>query len=233
MKVNINELKEYILHNSTFAREETIDIVLHDLKEVLISNNFDLNNIRVVSGKTSINFIGDDIVIRLTYVRYDFWDYPTISDYVSHSTAILQPLFEQKINTGDINYPTILGLKKLSIGTVTEEESETTYLRLRHDGYLFNDAEKLENFGKDENGEVYLIDYGELIYINDYNKLNNSELFYKIQYQKFIERELAYHIKKCPELDKKYEEFLKSIEDLDFELTNEYIDESIGGKGAK
>ena len=233
MKVNINELKEYILHNSTFAREETIDIVIQDLMQVLVSNNFDLNNITVVSGETSINFIGDDIVIRLTYIRYDPWGYPTISDYVSHSKAILQPLFEQKINTGDINYPTILGLKKLSIGTVTEEKRETAYLRLRHDGYLFNDAEKIENFGKDENGEVYLIDYGELIYINDYNKLNNPELFYKIQYQKFIERELAYHRKKCPELDKKYEDFLKSIEKIDFELTNECIGQSINGKKTK
>ncbi len=230
MKVNINELKDYILHNSTFAKEKTIDIVLHDLMQVLISNNFDLNNLQVVSGETSINFIGDNIVIRLTYVRYDPWGYPTISDYVSHGAAILQPLFEQKINTGDVNYPTILGLKKLSIDTVTEEERDSLYLRLRHDGYLFNDVNKLENFGKDENGEVYLIDYGELIYINDYNKLNNPELFYKIQYKKFIERELAYHKKKCPEFDRKYEEFLKSIENLDFELTNEYIASSIGKK---
>ena len=56
MKININELKDYILHNSTFAKEETIDIVLHDLMQVLISNNFDLNNLQVVSGETSINF---------------------------------------------------------------------------------------------------------------------------------------------------------------------------------
>lgn len=216
MKININELKDYILHNSTFAKEETIDIVLHDLMQVLISNNFDLNNLQVVSGETSINFIGDDIVIRLTYVRYDPWGYPTISDYVSHSAAILQPLFEQKINTGDVNYPTILGLKKLSIGNVSEDERDVTYIKLRYDGYLFNDAEKIENYGKDENGDVYLIDYGELIYIKDPKKLNNPELFYKIQYQKFVERELKYHKKACKRLDKEYDDFLNTIDELQF-----------------
>ena len=211
MKININELKDYILYNSTFAKEESIGIVLHDLMHVLISNDFDLNNLEVVSGETSINFIGDDIVIRLTYVRYNNWGYPTLSDYVSHSAAILQPLFEQKINTGNINYPTILGLKKLSIGNVSEMEKEVTYIRLREDGYLFNDAEKIENFGKDENGEVYLIDFGELIYTNDSKKINDSELFNRIQYQKFVKRELEYHKKACPKLNKKYDEFLEFL----------------------
>lgn len=221
MIININELKDYILHNSTFAREETIDIVLHDLMKVLVSNNFDLNNLQVVSGETSINFIGDDIVIRLTYVRYNNWGYPTLSDYVSHSTAILQPLFEQKINTGDINYPTILGLKKLSIGNVSEMEKEVTYIRLREDGYLFNDANKVENYGKDENGEVYLLDFGELIYIKDFKKTNDSELFNRIQYQKFIKRELEYHQKACPELNKKYEEYLDCVKQFQVDLLRE------------
>ena len=124
----------------------------------------------------------------------------------------MQPLFEKKINTGDINYPTILGLKKLQIGTISENERNNTYIRLRNDGYLFNDAKKLDNFGKDELGNVYLIDYGELIYINDQQKLNNSELFYKIQYQKFIERELKYHIGYCKDLNDLYLEYLKNIQ---------------------
>ena len=221
MTIKSSELKDYILHNSTFAKEETIDIVLHDLMKALISNNFDLNNLRVESGETSINFIGDDIVIRLTYVRYNNWGYPTLSDYVSHSTAILQPLFEQKINTGDINYPTILGLKKLSIGNVSEMEKEVTYIRLREDGYLFNDANKVENYGKDENGEVYLLDFGELIYIKDSKKTNDSELFNRIQYQKFIKRELEYHQKACPELNKKYEEYLDCVKQFQVDLLRE------------
>ena len=215
MIININELKEYILHNLTLAREETIDIVLHDLMQVLVSNNFDLNNFQVVSGETSINFIGDDIVIRLTYVRYNNWGYPTLSDYVSHSTAILQPLFEQKINTGDINYPTILGLKKLSIGNVSEMEKEVTYIRLREDGYLFNDANKIENYGKDEKGEVYLINYKDLVYINDYKRRND------IDYKKFIIKELEHHEKVCSEIDKKYKEYLEFLVQFQVDLLRE------------
>lgn len=205
MIININELKDYILNNSIFAKIETIGIVVHELIKVLNSNSFDLNSLHVVCGKKSINFIGDDIVIRLTYVRYDYWGYDSISDYVSHSTAILQPLFEQKINTGDINYPTILGLKKLSIGNVTEMEKEVTYIRLREDGYLFNDADNINNYGKDENGEVYLINYNDLVYINDYKKRNDTD------YKKFVKRELEYHKKACTGLDKKYEEYLKFL----------------------
>ena len=211
MTITVNELKDYILQNSTFANEETIDIVVHDLINYLISNNFDLNNLNVESGETSINFIGDDNVVRLTYVRYDSWGYDTLSDYVSHSSAILQPLFEHKINTGDINYPTILGLKRLQIGNVTDLERDTCYISLREDGYLFNDANKLENFGKDENGNVFLIDYGELIYINDYKKMNTSDLYDKIQYQRFIDRELKYHAKACERLNKLYLEYLKEV----------------------
>ncbi len=212
MTINSNELKDYILHNSSFANENTIDMVLYELTNELVNNGFNLDSLDVISGETSINFIGDNIVIRLTYVRYDSWGYKSISDYISHSSAILKPLFEKKINTGDVNYPSILGLKKLQIGNVTNEERNAVYIRLRNDGYLFNDAKKLDNFGKDELGNVYLIDYGELIYINDQKKLNNSELFYKIQYQKFIERELKYHIGYCKDLNDLYLEYLKNIQ---------------------
>lgn len=212
MTIKSSKLKDYILYNSSFAKDNTIDIVINELVNELRNNGFDLDNLDVVSGETSINFIGDNIVIRLTYVRYDSFGYKSISDYISHSSAILQPLFEKKINTGDINYPTILGLKKLQIGTISENERNNTYIRLRNDGYLFNDAKKLDNFGKDEFGNVYLIDYGELIYINDQKKLNNSELFYKIQYQKFIERELKYHIGNCKDLNDLYLEYLKNIQ---------------------
>ena len=131
--------------------------------------------------------------------------YDTISNYISHSSAILKPKFEMKVNTGDVNYPTILGLKKLIIGTVTQKERDEVYIKLREDGYLFNDANKLENFGKDEYGNVYLIDYGELIYIKDEKKLNNPEIFYRKQYEKFIERELKYHINYCSKLNSIYE----------------------------
>lgn len=211
MTINVNELKEYILNNSSFAVEKSIDIVIKDLLNYLVSSNFDLNNLHVESGETSINFIKDDIVIRLTYVRYK--GYETLSDYLSHSSAILQPLFEHKVDTGDVNYPTIIGLKTLQIGNVSEDERDACYVKLRMDGYLFNDAKKLENFGKDENGQVYLIDFGELIYINDYQKLNNPELFYKIQYQKFIERELKYHALACSDLNNKFLIYLNSYAD--------------------
>lgn len=203
MNITINELKDYILQNSKFVSEDTIDIVIHNLIKYLKKNSFDLNNICVENNETSISFVSDVIVIRLTNVGYD--GYKSLSDYVSHCEMIIQPLFEHKVNTGDIKSPTILGLKKLQIGNVTEMEKEVCYVCLRLDGYLYNDANKLENFGKDENGKVYLVNYNNLIYINDYKKSNRDE------YQKFIERELSNHKKLFPELNKKYEEYKKFL----------------------
>ena len=206
MIISFTKLREYILQNSDFARENTIDIVIYNLMEQLERLNFDLSNLHIESGETSINFIKDDIVLRLTYVRYKGYD--SITDYVSHSNAILPPLYEKKISTGDINYPTLLVLKRLEVGNVSDQEKESVYIKLREDGYLFNDASKNENFGKDENGNTYLIDYGELIYIKDKEKLNSEDLFEKVQYQKFTNRELKYHEKCCEKLNDIYLRYL-------------------------
>ena len=201
MNITINDLKEYILNNSSFAREETLDIILANLLEEFKKYNFDLNNIFVKSGETSINFIGKDVVIRLTYIRYN--GYESISDYVKNSKSILQPKSEKIIDTGSINYPTILILDKLSVGDVTKQERDKIYIQLREDGYLFNDIEKLENFGRDRNGNIYLLDYGELIYI-DKEKLEDPDLYSRTQYKNKIERELKYHSKICKRLNDKY-----------------------------
>ena len=223
MVINSKELGNFILQNSTFASEKTIDVVVKEVEETLKNYNFDLDNIEVKFGETSINFIKDDIVIRLTYIRYDNWGYKSISDYVSHSRAILQPEFEKKIETGDINYPTILGLKTLTIGNVTESERDQVYVNLRNDGYLFNDVDKLENFGKDKQGNIYLLDYGELIYIKDEEKLNDTELYNQIQYKKYIDRELKYHIEKCKRLNNLYEKNKKNIQKVKLNRLKEFI----------
>lgn len=201
MNISVNNLKEYILENSTFANENTIDLVIDNILKVLKSYNFDLNNINVESGETSINFIEDNIVVRLTYVRYK--DYDTISDYIKNSKYILKPKYEKSINTGSVNYPTILVMDRLDIGSVTKKERDNIYIKLRDDGYIFNDAEKLDNFGKDKDGNIYLIDYGELIYV-DPKQMNDSDLYKRTMYNKKIEKELEYHSKKCKRLNSKY-----------------------------
>ena len=78
MTIKSSKLKDYILYNSSFAKDNTIDIVINELVNELRNNGFDLDNLDVVSGETSINFIGDNIVIRLTYVRYDSFGYKTL-----------------------------------------------------------------------------------------------------------------------------------------------------------
>ena len=205
MNINIDNLKEFLLQNISFANEKTVDMVVNELKQILIKYNFDIDNLNIKYGETSLNFIKDEIVIRLTYVRYNNFGYDTISDYVSNSSSIEQPIYEQKIDTGEVNYPTILVLRNLEVGSVTPEERDEVYIKLREDGYIFNDVEKLENFGKDEKGNVYLIDFGELMYTKDNKKINSDDLYVRTQYKQFVDRELKYHKEKCKKLNKKYE----------------------------
>jgi len=106
-------------------------------------------------------------IIKLTFMEYD--NHKSLKEYVSHSRYILQPSEEEIVELGYYNAK-ILKTKKLKI--LNQEDLSASgklidmYCHLRDDGYLWYDT-KLENIGKDEEGNIYLIDYGELIYIND------------------------------------------------------------------
>lgn len=90
----------------------------------------------------SFNFIKEDIVIRLTFVSYNNRGYETLSEYVQNSKAILQPMQERIICFDNYEFPaTLLKFKTLEMH-VAYKEIEQTYIRLREDGYLFNDVQK-------------------------------------------------------------------------------------------
>ena len=110
-------------------------------------------------------------------------NHKSLKEYVSHSSYILQPDAEEIIELGYYNAK-ILKTKKLQIlnseDLSASEKLIDMYCHLRDDGYLWYDT-KLENIGIDENGNMYLIDYGELIYINemdDYHKKKELDSHY-------------------------------------------------------
>ena len=84
---------------------------MNELTQILIKYNFDLNNLNIKYGETSINLIKDDIVIRLTYIRYNSFGYDTISEYISNSNVIEQPIYEQKIDTGELKLSYNISIK--------------------------------------------------------------------------------------------------------------------------
>ena len=67
--------------------------------------------------------------------------------------------------------------------------------KLRKSGYLWYDP-KIENLGKDEFGNLLLLDYGQIIYINNMTQEEQN-------------KELETHKKMFPELNTSYE---RSIE---------------------
>ena len=156
---------------------EQAEILFNNLNDICVQKNLELSDLKIIGyGESSIVFDLDNEIIKLTFNEYD--NHPSMKEYVSHSSAILQPNFEIIIDkVKQYKYcAKIIGLKKLSLEGITNEDVLNVYTKLRNDGYLWYDT-KLENIGKDENGNIFLIDYGELIYINDldlYHK--NKEL---------------------------------------------------------
>lgn len=94
MRVKFGDLKKLMLENSSFIRENNIDEILENLKNELVVRGFDLNNLDLQFGETSFNFIGEEIVIRITFIRYSNYDF--LTDYVKNSDSILKPNYEKR-----------------------------------------------------------------------------------------------------------------------------------------
>jgi len=186
-----NNLQNLILEQFPFLNMEQVQILINNLNNICVKKNIELSNLKVIGyGESSIVFELNNEIIKLTFNEYD--NHPSMNEYVSHSSAILQPNFEVILDqVRQYGYcAKIIGLKKLSLDGITNEDVLNVYTKLRNDGYLWYDT-KLENIGKDENGKVFLIDYGELIYINDLDQYHKN-------------KELELHKNRKTELDQFY-----------------------------
>ena len=136
-------------------------------------HNINVEKIKPISsGESSIVFEVDNQILKVSFIDYD--NHESLKEYVSKSSAILQPNFEYIVDLNKYYKAKILGMKKLLTDEITEEDVYKTYSKLKEDGYLWYDTKK-ENLGKDENGNCYLIDYGELIYINDLDEYHREK----------------------------------------------------------
>ncbi len=170
-------LKDIFLQRFSNLDITKIDILMSALEKICEKNNSNLTDLNFVDyGESSIVFELNNQIIKVTFNEYD--RHPSMKEYVSHSSKILQPMFEQIIDDVKLyGYSAkIIGFKKLSLNNISNEDVLKMYVDLRDDGYLWYDTKK-ENIGKDENGVCYLLDYGELIYIKDLDVYNmNREL---------------------------------------------------------
>ena len=191
----MKELKKYITQNFYFLKEEQVENIITFLIDFCKKNN--ISNLNVIgSGESSITFEYNNEIIKLTFMEYD--NHKSLKEYVSHSRYILQPDAEEILDLGYYNAK-ILKTKKLKITNPDDLNASADllnmYCHLRNDGYLWYDT-KPENIGWDENGNMYLIDYGELIYINDLD-----------DYKK--EKELSSHYIKKPSYCSYYDNYIE------------------------
>lgn len=173
--MTIEEIKNRILYiYNGIISEEEINRIIVGLNNILFKKNYSISNLKIIGdGESSLVFEGNDEIIKLTLMEYD--NHKSLKEYVSHSKHILHPTEEVIIDLNGYSAK-ILFLPKLSLDNITGEDILNMYCDLRDDGYLWNDT-KLENVGKDKNGNCLLLDYGELIYVNDMPLYKqNSEL---------------------------------------------------------
>ena len=82
-----------------------------------------------------------------------------------YSSSIQRPNMGQEQKIGDINI-TVLAYNKLNKENITDQDLIKMYIRLRNDGYLWNNP-KIESLGRDKENRLKLTTTNKLLYLND------------------------------------------------------------------
>ncbi len=161
------DLNNLIKSTRKNIKEETIEKLTNEFVAVLNTKGINLEDLKLnAQGESSYVFEYNDQIIKLSTISYQ--NYDRLTDYVADSQHILRPQDEVTINLGEYN-ASILFEEKLSWDIITDEDVRDMALSLRKDGYLWYDLKK-ENIMIDSNRNKLLIDYGELININNMNE---------------------------------------------------------------
>lgn len=143
----------------SFIKDEVINKLWNNLLEIISKYNLNINNAEILcDGDSSIIYIFDKYVIKILSNGYN------IKNYTSKSNYILKPLDElseiQLFSNLEIPFSVII-CDKLNTLDISNTDVKEIVNNLLSDDYAFLDIKK-ENFGKNSNGDVLLLDYGEL-----------------------------------------------------------------------
>ena len=186
-----DELLEILIKNySSFGFEkEDYENIVRNLNIACISCGGKIDNVKLVHiGQDAIILECNNTIIKITTLDYGT---NTLTEYIKNCDIIQKPITEQEIKIKERKI-TILTEKKLSVEKIKPRDIYEIYSELRDNGYLWYDP-KPENIGRDDSGKLLLLDYGQIIYIN-----NMSE------YDKY--RELETHKNMFEELNNSYEQ---------------------------
>lgn len=201
------EILEILINRYNYCGLTIVDYT--DIMEKIGSACMDcggtMRNIRLSHiGKDAIVFECENEIIKLTTL-----DFGTnkLSGHIANCDAILRLNTEYCLDIKGKNKDvkiTILTEKKLNTENITQADVYDVYLKLREDGYLWNDPRK-ENLGRNEYGKVLLFDYGQVIYINSLEPEQK-------------EFELNKHRNMFPTLDEAYEQYKEYNEENDIKI---------------
>lgn len=82
-----------------------------------------------------------------------------------YSPSIQRPNMGQELKTENINI-TVLAYNKLNSENITEQDLIKIYIKLRNEGYLWNNP-KIESLGRDKDNRLKLTSVNNLLYLND------------------------------------------------------------------
>lgn len=175
-------IKQYSDYNLS---DEDYCILLERFAYVLGLKEVSIENYRLLKcGQDAIVFEGDDSIVKITTC---FYNTMTLTDYVSNSDFILKPNIEVNCDINNRVF-TVLEFDKLDVNSIKRSDVISMYCHLRDDGYLWYDP-RCSNLGKDKDGKVYLIDYGQIVYIydKDYSFVQNELSVHKNMFSDFDE----------------------------------------------
>lgn len=139
------------------------DVILDKLKYICGLKGFEITDLSfIVNGQDSIVFSCNDSIIKICN---NFYGTETLGEYVSNCGSILRPNIEECLIIKD-RFFSFMEFPKLNTSKINNSDVVKMSCFLRDKGYLWHDP-KPSNLGKDENGKLYLLDYGQLIYIRN------------------------------------------------------------------
>lgn len=168
--------------------DELLDELWDSVLKMCQKYNLDINKCDFSQGGDSaFILIFDEYVIKIAgYGR-------VMSDYVSHSNHIVQPI--EEVNAEDKSRPkaraiySVLLEEKLDLEHVGAFDVANAIRNLVRDGYAPLDI-KESNFGWDKNGNLRLLDYGELFYKDEDKSFEYHQQLCLKKLDEFVEREL-------------------------------------------
>lgn len=159
---NYNDIFLFLMVVYRSFNKKNLNDIMKLLKTGCETVGYNFNDLSFVAhGNDSIVFENGEYIFKVMECEYNV----SVTDYISHCNYILKPLYEEGLNIQNKNIRVFV-FDKLDVSNINFDDVVLMSILLRKDGYLWYDP-KPQNIGKDSNGNLFLIDFGQVYYIAD------------------------------------------------------------------